>query len=301
MFDFIRDIGKPQAEKDREMLSAYVDGQLDAADTRRMEAKLQADPALQAEAEQLLILKQQLRAMPHRRVPRSFVLDPTVYAAPESRPLSGAYPVLRTATALTALVFVFMLGLSLVQGSLSGDQAPAAPIALFEAADEATSELAEAPLAAEVQLAEEAQPAEEESAATAAGVVEEGAVEAESLESADAESLLVQPDAEAEMTLPAEALDLSSTTDDAATNGAAESAAFGEEAAKETPSLEAESAQAEAVAAAESRTEMERTVSGEADSTSVLASWLPLVMLVLGIALVALLILTALAGRQSRI
>ncbi len=291
MFDFVRDIGKPQAEKDREMLNAYVDGQLNAADARRMEEKIQADPALQVEINQLLLLKQQLRAMPHRRVPRSFVLDPTLYGAPERRPLSNAYPALRTATALTALLFVFVLGLSLVQGSVGGDLVPAAQVALFEAADESAAEVAEAPLAAE------APPAEDLSAATAATVVEEEAMEEEALESAAAETLLVQPEAEAELALPADALDLNSTiTEDAVTNGA------DEESTKELVPADGESAQAETAAVPEARVETERAVSEETASTATAsAGWLPWVLLLLGVALAGLLLLTLLAGRQSRV
>ncbi len=297
MFDFIRDIGKPQAEKDREMLNAYVDGQLNAADARRMEEKIHADPALQAQVNQLLLLKQQLRALPHRRVPRSFVLDPTVYGAPERRPLSGAYPALRTATALTALLFVFVLGLSLVQGSVGGGQAPSAQVALFEAADEAVAEVAEAPLAAEAPMAEEL------SAASSAVVVEEEAMQEEALESAAAETLLVEPEAEAELALPADALDLNSTnTEDTAVAGASDSQAADEEAAKDLVPSEAEAAQADAAAVVEPRAGTERAAADEAAATATgTADWLPWVLLVLGLALLALLLMTILASRQNRV
>lgn len=297
MFDFIRDIGKPQAEKDREMLGAYVDGQLSAADARRMEQKLQADPALQAEADRLLLIKQQLRGMPHRRVPRSFVLDPTVYGAPDSRPLSGAYPLLRTATALTALLFVFLLGFSLFQGSLGPDVAPAAQVALFEAVEESAADMAEAPAAEEARLAEEA------GAETAAGAAPEALVEEEALESAEAETMLVEPEAQAELALPADALDLGSTAataDDAAANGVAESLATAEEATREPPPPEALAAEGEA--AAEPRAETEVAVAEEAAPEAAgLAVWLPWILLALGVAFVALLLLTAIAGSQRHV
>jgi hypothetical protein len=85
-------------------------------------------------------MKRQMRAMPRRRAPRSFTLDPALYARPKAQPLLQLYPVLRGATALTALLLIFTLALGAFRGQFSaGGSAPEtatvfSEIALEEAA-----------------------------------------------------------------------------------------------------------------------------------------------------------------------
>ena len=49
MFDWIRNLTKSAAEKQHEMLTAYVDDELSAADRGRFEQMMAADEALRAE------------------------------------------------------------------------------------------------------------------------------------------------------------------------------------------------------------------------------------------------------------
>ena len=51
-----------------------------------------ADARLRTEVEQLRVLRLQLRAMPRRRVPRSFALNPAAYSRPKAQPLLAALP-----------------------------------------------------------------------------------------------------------------------------------------------------------------------------------------------------------------
>jgi hypothetical protein len=47
------------------------------------------------------LLKMQMRALPRRRVPRSFALDPARYGRPKAQPAMQLYPILRGATDFT--------------------------------------------------------------------------------------------------------------------------------------------------------------------------------------------------------
>ena len=121
MFDFKRDSG----DRQQEAIDAYLDNVLTPAERARFEAQMAADARLQAEVAQLRALRLQLRAMPRRRVPRSFALNPAVYARPKAQPLLQLYPALRGATALSAFLLIFVLALGLFQGQF-GLGAPAA-------------------------------------------------------------------------------------------------------------------------------------------------------------------------------
>ncbi len=159
MFDFMRDRGSTADDKRREALGAYLDNALTPAERDRLDSQLSRDPALRADLEQMRLLKLQMRAMPRRRVPRSFALDPALYGRPKAQPMMQLYPVLRGATALTAFFLIFTLALGAFRGQFTdGDSAPAAAgvvmtetmaqeSAPLEAAEE--SQLLEPPPAAE--------------------------------------------------------------------------------------------------------------------------------------------------------
>lgn len=127
MFDFLRDRGSTAEEKRLEVLGAYLDDALTAAERVHLEGQLAADASMREELERLRVFKMQLRAMPRRRVPRSFALDPSLYARPKRQPLMQLYPVLRGATALTAFFLIFTLALGMFRGQFAGGVAGPAP------------------------------------------------------------------------------------------------------------------------------------------------------------------------------
>jgi anti-sigma factor RsiW len=161
MFDFFSEIGKSADDKRHEALNAYLDGALSPREQEVLEGDLQRDATLRAELAQLRLVRQELRGLPRRRVPRSFSLDPALYGPPKAQPAQQLYPLLRGATALTALLFVFVLGLSLLNGIVGPDQATIEAVTMAEEAAPAippatgaNAELAlEAPLAAEAGIA----------------------------------------------------------------------------------------------------------------------------------------------------
>jgi hypothetical protein len=111
MFDFWRNLTKSKAEKERELLHAYVDNALSPAERVRFEARLVEDADLQAEVESLRQVKQMMAAVPRRRVPRNFTLDPAQYGRPARQPLLQAQPALRLVTVLTAVIFIVVLAI----------------------------------------------------------------------------------------------------------------------------------------------------------------------------------------------
>lgn len=146
MFDFLRDRGST-ADKRREALSAYLDNALTAAERERLEGLMARDAALRDEMERMRLLKLQMRAMPRRRVPRSFALDPARYGRPRTQPARQIYPVLRGATALTAFFLIFTLALGVFRGQFAGDgsAAPAAVSQSVSIEESAAPDVVEAP------------------------------------------------------------------------------------------------------------------------------------------------------------
>jgi len=157
-------------QRDLELLSAYLDGQLKPSDSTRLEARLQADPQLASVLNDLRATRSLLRKLPQRRAPRNFTLTRKMVG--QNPPLPRTYPIFRFATALATLLFVFSFGVNTVGrqlasqvpmgigggGGCDGPDCPevqsyaaeapaAAPVAATEAPAETTAPLAQAPLA----------------------------------------------------------------------------------------------------------------------------------------------------------
>lgn len=188
MLNFLRNLTKSAEAKRQEAISAYLDDALTPAERRPFEQQLARDPRLQAEVEQQRLLLQAMRQLPRRPLPRNFTLDPARYGRPQRQPLLNLYPVLRAATALTAVLFVFAIVLDLLT--------PAAGVPAFQVASDA------APVAVEVtrvvgEVVVEGEPVEEtEIALPEAMAVEEApaaAVEEEAEEPAAEEPPVEEP------------------------------------------------------------------------------------------------------------
>lgn len=175
MFDFLRNLTKSAEEKRQEAVAAYLDGALNDRERQRLEQEMAQDAALRAHIEQLLLIKQSLRRLPQREVPRNFMLDPAAYGRPARQPWVQAYPVLRTATALAAFFFIFAIAAGIFATTTSGGQtamAPAADVAQDVAQIETTRVVTEIVTEATESLAFEADSAAEEEMAEAAPAAE---------------------------------------------------------------------------------------------------------------------------------
>jgi hypothetical protein len=129
--------------RELEKLSVYLDGELNPRETRKLEARLQADPSLRRALRELQVITESMRALPQVKLPRSFILSPEMVGMPQRK---GSYPILRLATALAAFAFVVLVGADVFSSTLSG----AMPARSFDQA------VAEAPAVAERELADAA-------------------------------------------------------------------------------------------------------------------------------------------------
>jgi len=147
-------------QRDLELLSSYLDGQLNPSDVNRLESRLKSDPQLASVLTDLRATRNLLRKLPQRRAPRNFTLTRKMVG--QNPPLPRAYPIFRFATALATLLFIFSFGLNSVGrlaaqpiygmgggggGSSAEDVQPyaAAPMAAATEAPAMTEAPAEAP------------------------------------------------------------------------------------------------------------------------------------------------------------
>jgi len=97
-------------QRDLELLSSYLDGQLSPSASARLESRLQADSQLASVLNDLRATRNLLRKLPARRAPRNFTLTRKMVG--QNPPLPRAYPFFRWASALATLLFVFSFGLN---------------------------------------------------------------------------------------------------------------------------------------------------------------------------------------------
>jgi anti-sigma factor RsiW len=97
-------------QRDLELLSSYLDGQLNPSDSARLETRLKTDVQLASILNDLRATRTLLRKLPARRAPRNFTLTRKMVG--QNPPLPKAYPFFRFATALATLLFVFSFGLN---------------------------------------------------------------------------------------------------------------------------------------------------------------------------------------------
>jgi hypothetical protein len=109
-------------QRDLELLSSYLDGQLKPSDSARLESRLSSDPNLRAVMDDLREARSLLRRLPSRKAPRNFTLTPKMVG--QNPPVPRAYPAFRFVTALATLLLFFTVGLNFLAPQLAS-QAPA--------------------------------------------------------------------------------------------------------------------------------------------------------------------------------
>ncbi|HUG34343.1 MAG TPA: zf-HC2 domain-containing protein, partial [Anaerolineales bacterium] len=97
-------------QRDLELLSAYLDGELNPSDSARLEARLKNDPALDSVLDDLRAARTFLRKLPKRRAPRNFTLTRKMVGL--NPPLPRSYPAFRFVTAVATLLFFFTFGIN---------------------------------------------------------------------------------------------------------------------------------------------------------------------------------------------
>ncbi|HEU4745218.1 MAG TPA: hypothetical protein VFS61_08275 [Anaerolineales bacterium] len=99
-------------QRDLELLSSYLDGQLKPSDSARLETRLASDPNLRSVLDDLRAARGLLRQLPMRKAPRNFTLAPKMVG--KNPPLPRSYPAFKFVTALASLMLFFTLGLNFV-------------------------------------------------------------------------------------------------------------------------------------------------------------------------------------------
>lgn len=99
-------------QRDLELLSSYLDGQLGPSDVTRLETRLKTDPQLADVLSDLRATRNLLRKLPQRRAPRNFTLTRKMVG--QNPPLPRTYPLFRFASALATLLFFFSFGFNAV-------------------------------------------------------------------------------------------------------------------------------------------------------------------------------------------
>ncbi len=164
---------------DLKTLSAYLDGELNAAAAKKTKNRLTRDPNMRAALDDLRAIKTTLRQAPQRRAPKNFTLSARMVA--QSPPMPRLVPLLNYASVLAMLLFFFtLIGSS---GSLTYGVKNAAPLEkpmLEEPADAANETIvmeenfsAEQPLAEALPQAAEAVPSLDETPVIASRAAEE--------------------------------------------------------------------------------------------------------------------------------
>src|ERR1043165_555052 len=110
-------------QRDLELLSSYLDGQLTSdAERARLEARLSTDSNLRAVLDDLRSARGLLRRLPLRKAPRNFTLTPKMVG--KNPPLPRAYPTFRFVTALATLLLFVTFGVNFLAPQVAASQAP---------------------------------------------------------------------------------------------------------------------------------------------------------------------------------
>ncbi|HET9910556.1 MAG TPA: hypothetical protein VFQ13_01640 [Anaerolineales bacterium] len=140
-------------QRDLELLSSYLDGQLRPSDSARLERRLSSDSDLRAVLDDLRSARGLLRQLPMRKAPRNFTLTSKMVG--KNPPLPRTYPAFKFVTVLTTLLLFFTFGINFMavqmaspmQGGFGGGGAPEILSAAEAPATEAPAAPAEEPSA----------------------------------------------------------------------------------------------------------------------------------------------------------
>ncbi len=108
-------------QRDIELLSSYLDGQLGSADASRLEARLRTDPEMRSVLQDLRGARSLLRQLPMRKAPRNFTLTPKMVG--KNPPLPRSYPLFKFAAGLATALLFFTYALNILGPQLAAQPA----------------------------------------------------------------------------------------------------------------------------------------------------------------------------------
>lgn len=207
--------------RDWEALSAYLDNQLKPKDRVHLESLLAQSPELRSAFEELRRTRAVLRSQKRLRAPRNFTLTAEMAGIrrgipPGARPINSSYPVLRLASVLATIFFIFitigdlavrMVAPAPMTVAVSQDQPIMAPFGMGGGGG--GEEVPPAPAAVEAPAMEAPAPVEEAAevapAPTQAALAQGEAFSAMASAVADQKAVVVTPLSPALTPTPAEA------------------------------------------------------------------------------------------------
>ena len=104
-------------QRDLELLSAYLDGELSPSDSSRLESRFQSEPRLVSVLSDLRSTRSLIRKLPQRRAPRNFTLTRKMVG--QNPPLPRSYSAFRFATVVATLLFFFTFGFNALAPQLT--------------------------------------------------------------------------------------------------------------------------------------------------------------------------------------
>jgi len=107
-------------QRDIELLSSYLDGQLSSADAARLETRLRTDPEMRSVLQDLRGARSLLRQLPMRKAPRNFTLTPKMVG--KNPPLPRSYPVFKFSATLATILLFFTIGLNMLGPQLAAQR-----------------------------------------------------------------------------------------------------------------------------------------------------------------------------------
>jgi len=109
---------------DIELLSSYLDGQLNSADSVRLESRISSHPELASALNDLRVARGVLRKLPARKAPRNFTLTRKMVG--QKPPLPRSYSIFQFATGFATLLLVFSFAINALSSARTfGAAAPA--------------------------------------------------------------------------------------------------------------------------------------------------------------------------------
>lgn len=100
-----------------ELLSSYLDGQLNATESTRLESRLTSDPELASVLNDLRTVRGILSKLPVRKAPRNFTLTRQMVGL--KPPLPRAYPIFRFSTAFATILLMISFAANLLAPQFS--------------------------------------------------------------------------------------------------------------------------------------------------------------------------------------
>jgi hypothetical protein len=113
--------------RDYELISAYMDNQLSDKDRAQFEARLNADPELRKELDEISKTRMMIHNLPKLRAPRNYYIKPEIVPV---RPTLRLAPVFGIVSAIASILLVLVIfGSTFFKSNRPVAMAPAAPVA----------------------------------------------------------------------------------------------------------------------------------------------------------------------------